>query len=189
VFTVENRGRQREREMSLGNHVNSRKGRSKSILGKIECWNCGKKGHLKKDNISPKKQGDGQHEKNQETNVVGDVLQDVLILSLDNIIDSWVLDSRASFYAIPHRKYFQDYVQGDFGQVYLDDDEPCKIVGMGKVQIKLKNGNQWLLKEVIHVTNLRINLISTRKLGSEGCISTFTEKAWKVTKGSLVIEK
>ena len=28
-----------------------------------------------------------------------------------------------------------------------------------------------------------------RQLASEGCISTFTDKAWKVTKGSLVIEK
>jgi hypothetical protein len=36
---------------------------------------------------------------------------------------------------------------------------------------------------------MRRNLISTRQLESEGCISTFTDKAWKVTKGSLVIEK
>jgi hypothetical protein len=27
------------------------------------------------------------------------------------------------------------------------------------------------------------------QLASEGCISIFTDKAWKVTKGSLVIEK
>jgi hypothetical protein len=33
------------------------------------------------------------------------------------------------------------------------------------------------------------NLISTGKLESEGCISMFTYKVWKVTKGSLVIEK
>jgi hypothetical protein len=158
---MENRGRQRERGKIPGNHGKSRKGRSKSRLEKIECWNCGKKGHLKKDCRSPKKQGDGQQEKNQEENVAGDVLQDALILSLDNIIDSWVLDSGDSFHATPHRKYFQDYVQGDFGQVYLGDDEPCKIVGMGKVQIKLKNGNQWLLKEVRHVPYLRRNLIST----------------------------
>jgi hypothetical protein len=46
---MENRGRQRERGKSPGNHGKSRKGRSKSRLGKIECWNCGKKGHLKKD--------------------------------------------------------------------------------------------------------------------------------------------
>jgi hypothetical protein len=66
---------------------------------------------------------------------------------------------------------------------------PCKIVGMGKVQIKQKNGNQWLLKEVRHVTDLRKNLISTTQLASEGCISIFTDKAWKVTRGSLVIAK
>ena len=59
---------------------------------------------MKKDCISPKKQGDGQQEKKLEANVVGDVLQDSLIISLDNIIDSWVLDSRDSFHATTHRK-------------------------------------------------------------------------------------
>jgi hypothetical protein len=51
------------------------------------------------------------------------VLQDSLILSLDKITESLVVYSGASFHATPHRKYFQDYVQGDFGQVYLGDDE------------------------------------------------------------------
>jgi len=31
------------------------------------------------------------------------------------------------------RKYFQDYVQGDFGHIYLGDVKPCKIVGKGKI--------------------------------------------------------
>jgi hypothetical protein len=96
---------------------------------------------------------------------------------------------KASFHVAPHRKHFLDYVQGDFGQVHLGVDAPCKIVGMGKVKIKKMNGNQWLLKEVRHVPVLRKNLISTGKLKSEGCISIFTNKVWKVTKGSLVIEK
>ena len=82
----------------------------------MECWNCWKKGHLKKDCRSQKgKQGDGQQENNEEAHVTCDVLQDALILSLDNIIDSWVVDSGTSFHATLHRKYFQDYVQGDFG--------------------------------------------------------------------------
>ena len=37
--------------------------------------------------------------------------------------------------------------------------------------------------------NIRKKLISTRKLVSEGCICIFIDKAWKVTKGSLVIAK
>jgi hypothetical protein len=186
---MENRGRQKDRGKGSGNHKNSRKGRSKSILGKIECGNCGKKGHLKKDCRAPKKQRDGQQEKNEEANVTSDVLQDALILSIDNISESWVVYSEASFHATPDRKHFLDYVQGDFGQVHFGDDAPCKIVGMRKVKIKKSNGNQWLLKEVRHVPYLRKNLILTRQLASEGCISIFTDKVWKVTKGSLVIEK
>jgi len=59
ALTMENRERQMERGKSPGNRGNSRKGISKSRLGKIECWNCGNKGHLKKDCRSPKNQGDG----------------------------------------------------------------------------------------------------------------------------------
>jgi hypothetical protein len=135
---VENKGRQKNRGKSLGNRGNYRKGRSKLRLGKIECWNYGKNGHLNKYCRAPKKQRDGQQEKNREENVT-DVLQDALILSLDIITEPWVVDSVDSvdsFHATPHRKYFQYYVQGDFGQVYLGDDEPCQIVGIGKVQLK-----------------------------------------------------
>jgi hypothetical protein len=71
----------------------------------------------------------------------------------------------------------------------LGDDAPCKIVGMGSVKIKKSNENQWLLKEVRHVPELRKNLISTGLLASEGCISIFTGNTWKVIKGSLVIAK
>jgi hypothetical protein len=60
---------------------------------------------------------------------------------------------------------------------------------MGKVKIKKRNGNQWFLKEVRHVPDLWKNLISTGQLASEGRISIFTDKVWKVTEGSLVIEK
>jgi hypothetical protein len=115
ALNMENRGRQKDRGKGSWNRGNSRKGRSKYRLGKIECWNCGKKGHLKKYCIDPKKQRDGQQEINQEENVTGDVLQDALILSVDNISKSWVVDSGASFHVTPHRKHFLDYVQGDFG--------------------------------------------------------------------------
>ena len=60
---------------------------------------------------------------------------------------------------------------------------------MGKVQIRLKNGNQWMLKQVRHVPKLKINLISIGQLGSEGCVKTFIDTTWKVTKGALVIVK
>ena len=88
------------------------------------------------------------------------MLQDPLILALDNTSDYWVVDSVASCHATPHRKFFHDYVQGDFGHVLLGDDEPCKIVGMHKVQMKLKNGCEWVLKDVRNNLSMKINLIA-----------------------------
>jgi hypothetical protein len=58
ALNMEKRGRKKDREKGSGNRGNSRKGRSKSRLRKIECWNCGKKGHMKKDCRAPKKQRD-----------------------------------------------------------------------------------------------------------------------------------
>ena len=71
-------------------HSKSRKRRSKSISG-IVCWKCGKKGHLKKYCRSRKgKEGDAQQENIHEANVIGEVLQDALILSFKNItIPGW----------------------------------------------------------------------------------------------------
>ena len=99
-----------------------------------------------------------------------------MILSLENIIDSWVVDSGASFHATPDRKHFHDYVQGYFGQVRLGDDKPCKIIGRGTIFIKQQNGNKWLLKEVRHVPDLKKNIISIGHLGGEGCVTTFIDK-------------
>ena len=58
----------------------------------------------------------------------------------------------------------------------MGNDAPCKIVGMEKVKIKQRNGNQWLLKNVIHVLDLRKNIISIGNLECEGCISIFIDK-------------
>ena len=75
-----------ERGKSPGYYSKSRKGKSKSRSG-IVCWKCGKKGHLKKACKSQKgKEGDAHQETNHEANVTGDVFQDALIISLENIL-------------------------------------------------------------------------------------------------------
>ena len=54
-----------------------------------------------------------------------------------------------------------DYVQSDFGYVYLGDDKACKVVRKGKALIKLQNKNQWMLNHIRHILDLRINMISS----------------------------
>ena len=69
----------------------------------------------------------------------------------------------------------------------MRDERALHVIGKGKVLIKLENGNQWLLKNVKNVVGLKKNLISIGQL--EGCVTTFTYKTWKVTKGALVVAK
>ena len=103
----------------------------------LEYWQCDKKGHLKKDYWSKKKKEPESQPDNStsssEANVTGTLFEDALIVSCDNISDAWVVDSRVSFHATPHKHYSKDYVKGDFGYVYLGDNEPCEIVGKRKV--------------------------------------------------------
>ena len=66
--------------------------------------------------------------------------EDYLLLSLESVDDSWVLDSGASFHATPHRGYFIEYVQGDFGLFYLGDNQPSQIVGKGKLRLSCRMG-------------------------------------------------
>ena len=71
----------------------------------------------------------------------------------------------------PIGKFFHNHVPSDFGHVLLGEDQQCKIVGMGKVRIKLNNGNEWLLKDVRHISIMKRNLISIGQLGDrEFCL-------------------
>ena len=62
------------------------------------------------------------------------------MLSVNSPIESWILDSGASFHSTSCKESLQNYVEGNFGMVYLADDEPLNIEGKGEVQLKTVNG-------------------------------------------------
>ena len=180
---TESRGRTSER--------NSNRGRSKSRRGKsrwgkkdFNCYNCGKKGHFKKDCRALKKDTGAQ-----ESAHVTEEAGDAMILSVNNPIESWILDSGASFHATPCQEIMENYVSGDFGKVHLADDETLKIVGKGDIRLKLPNQTTWKLQGVRHVPGLRRNLISVGQLDGEGYCTTFSGHEWKITKGALVVAR
>jgi len=45
------------------------------------------------------------------------------------------------------------------------------------------------MMQVRHVPDPKKNIIYTVQLGGEGCVTTFTNKTCKITKGALVIAK
>ena len=101
--------------------------------------------------------------------------------------ESWIVDSGASFHATPRMDVLQNYVQGNFGKVYLGDDEACNIVGKGDVQITQTNGTVLNLKDVRHVPSLTRNLISVGQLSANGVVKLFMADSWKMNKGAMIL--
>ena len=64
-----------------------------------------------------------------------------------------------------------------------------KIVGIGDICLETGIGNKLVLKDVMHVPDIRLNLISTGRLDDEGFTNFFAESKWKLTKGSLIVAK
>jgi hypothetical protein len=173
ALNAEGRGRNSNRGSRRGKSK-SRNGKSKSKYPRkpnshgssktIECWNCGKTGHYKNQCKAPKKEAESD-----STNVVeDDGAQEVLILSVDSPLDSWVLDLGASFDTTAIREVLENYVNGDFGKVYLADGTTLDVVGIGNVQIRIHADFVWKLQKVRHVPELEKSLISVGQLDDEG---------------------
>ena len=105
-------------------------------------------------------------------------------LQLDS---SWIVDSGASFHVTSRADYFSSYVHGDFGHVRMRNDGVSKIVEIRDICLKIDTGCNLLLIDVRHVPDIRLNLISTRKLDDEGFKSQFGNENWKLNKGSLIV--
>ena len=104
ALNVENKGRSSERAQSRGR--TKLRSKSRSSKGKIECWNCGKKGHLEKDCRAPpkkNKQKNGNKDNEASANVPGNTVQYAFILTFDYKSEFWVIDSGASFHATAQR--------------------------------------------------------------------------------------
>ena len=136
-------------------------------------------GHYSNTSKSSKKD-----EGRSSVNTVSGESDDCLICAMESKIESWILDSGASFHATSDRKLFENYISGNLGKVYLGDDQACDITGKGDVKVKL-NGSVWKLENVRHIPCLKKNLISIGQLASNGYVTTFTGDRWKISKGAM----
>lgn len=53
---------------------------------------------------------------------------DAMILSVNNAIESWILDLGALFYAILCPEIMESYISEDFQKIHLVDDKTLKII-------------------------------------------------------------
>ena len=188
ALNTESRGRFKNRGRSRGRDRSKSRGREATTSGQKEtkrvvCWNCDKPGHFSRQCTAPRR-----NQKQASANVTEEI-SDALILSVSSPLESWVLDSGASFHSCSDSSIMESYTSGDFGVVYLADDEPLKIVGKGDVKIKNPNSAEWKLSDVRHIPGLKRNLISVGQLDSKEYTTTFSSNSWKITKGAMMVAR
>ena len=155
------------------------RGRSSSRTWKnVKCWNCQEVGHVKSQ--CPKK----------ELNIAGAESvseDDALILSMESSVDSWVMDSGASFHAMDNGETMVNLKEGDFGKVRLANDEMLQVTGIGDIDLVTSLGTTWNLKNVRVIPELKKKLISVGQLDKQGLEVRFGGGKWRVVNGNSVI--
>jgi len=94
--------------------------------------------------------------------------------------EAWLIDSSASFHFTPHREWFCEYEKYDGGDVFLGDDRKARIVGRGKVNLKLQGGRVRTLPGVLYIPALDRNLIYVSKLDHAGVKIVFKKDTCKM---------
>jgi hypothetical protein len=90
---------------------------------------------------------------------------------------------------IINKDNFVAYSSGDYGKVHLGNNHFCNIIGVGYVQIRTKEGQHILLKQVRHVLEMCMSVIFVGRLDDEGCSTSFGKGGWKISKGALLMAK
>ncbi|VFR01024.1 unnamed protein product [Cuscuta campestris] len=146
----------------------------------VTCWKCKEVGHFRNQCPNDKKVNIAEGSASDE--------EVTLTCCEESNVDSWVMDSGASFHATHSGEALQNPVVGDFGKVRLADDRALEVTGMGDMVLKTSVG-LWTLKDVRVVPALKKSLISVRQLDEQGHEVKFRDGQWKVVKGNLVIAR
>ena len=148
------------------------------------CWKRRNEGHYKRDYKSKDhNKGKGSDDvPSVEAKTTSDEGGDVYLASSSTHVDheAWLINSGASFHFTPHREWFYEYEKYDGGDVFLGDDRKARIVGCGKVKLKLQGGRVRTLLGVLHIPTLARNLIYVSKLDDAGVKTVFEKDTYKM---------
>nr|GFC89427.1 zinc finger, CCHC-type [Tanacetum cinerariifolium] len=168
------------------------KSRSKSQGRILKCYICQSEDHLKRK--CPKnncKKSTGYVKKDEQPSSSGSTYDDskvMMVMSAQaHALLDWIMDSECSYHMTPMLGILFDFLECDGGSVQLGDNEECKIRGIGKVRVKLKDMSSFVLHNVRYIPELKRNLISVGTLEKERYTVKLQSGKVNVINGSRVI--
>ncbi|GJW33185.1 glucose-6-phosphate isomerase 1, chloroplastic [Tanacetum coccineum] len=150
--------------------------KDKKPLSEVVCYKCGEKRHIKRYCKNPKKKNQNSNKKVEFANAVEQVdtteitamvsemnigmIQELHMASVTTT-DDWWYDSGATTHVCNNRDLFKTYKETKDGhEVMMGDNHTSKVIGSGNVEIQFTSGKKLTLMNVLHVPNIRKNLVS-----------------------------
>ena len=99
------------------------------------------------------------------------------------------MDSGCTYHMCPHRDWFSTYEPLDSGVVLMGNNAQYSVVGIGTVQIKTRDSVLRTLSNVLHILDLKCNLISLGTFKSNRCKYSAEGGVLKISKGAMVLMK
>lgn len=161
--------------------------KSNRNFGKDECAYCRKKGHWKKN--CPLLKNMDNEDSNVSVAQGSDEDSDFALTCSSFVCHSneWIMDSTSTCHICPSRELFYHLEEFEGGSIYMGNDQTCKILGIGKIKLKLHDGTVRLLTGVQYIPDFKKNLISVGLLESKGFKIAMENGTLKILNGALVV--
>lgn len=139
------------------------------------CNYCKEPGHWKFDCPKQKMQKKDKIEDAHDSATMAEAYdintEEDLVLFINNQThckDMQVLDSGVSYHISSYRELFSTYEQINEGDVSMANRVVCKVVGLGSIKLRTRDGTFCTLNKVRHVPQMMKNLISLTRIDSNG---------------------
>ncbi|CAA0819356.1 Unknown protein, partial [Striga hermonthica] len=160
---------------------------------KGNCYNCGKSWHLTKDCRLPKKGKDSAHIAEDKSIPIDlselDLTVVVQEVNLVNNPREWWVDTGATRHICADRDMFSTYTPTDGRKLFMGNSSTSNVVGTRKVVLKMTSGKDLTLTKVLHVPDIRKNLVSGALLSKAGFRLVFEADKFVMTKNGVFLAK
>ena len=161
----------------------------------IVCYNCGKKGHMKRDCRSRKK-GDGNSSSSSSSEKKGGAMMALVGHERKRgapVTNAWYIDSGATSHYTNNREWMSEYRTISPRTIVGHSGVGLKAIGQGNVAVDMVvdgESSTILLQDVLYVPGIIENLFSVRCALRKGCEIHFlqNEKAFIEKDGQVLVE-
>ena len=99
----------------------------------------------------------------------------------------WLVDTGATRHICVDRKMFVTYQELDGEQLFMGNSSTSKVEGQGKVVLKITSGKELTLNNVLHVPDIRKNLVSGSLLSRNGFKLVFESDKFVLVKNGMYV--